>query len=163
MKSKTSIEKYRNKILARSNYSTAKPYDYVKDFIDEENLLYILYEVNCTEATLTSEGLDFLKEYYGLEYVAELIKKDIEEGVDFSWKLKDDIINWLNNRGRISLSAFLAEYNQLKDEEKSARLKFAICNDYTIEEVAKFLNLPQEEIGRYWSEKDGEDGDVYVR
>lgn len=143
---KSIIKKFKNKILARTCYKSAKPYDYVDDFIDKDNLLYILYETDCTETVLTEEGVSFLKEYYGLEHVAKLIQQDIAEGVDFKWQTTEELVNWINNRGRILLSSILDVYDNFNDHEKSASLKLAITSDYSLEEIGEYLNLDQKMI-----------------
>lgn len=146
---KSIIKKFKNKILAHTCYKAAKQYNYVDDFIDKDKLLYILYEIDCTETVLTKDGVNFLKEYYGLEHVAKLIQQDIAEGVDFQWQTNKnikDIVDWLNNRGRILLPSILDGYSNLSDSEKSASLNLAITSDYSLEEIEEYLNLDQKTI-----------------
>ena len=85
------IKKYSGKVLAYSNYGNPSPDFFTDDFVDLPKLRFILSEVNSSESTITSDGLDFLEEYYdGIEELAGLLEK--MGGVDGEYLTAERII-----------------------------------------------------------------------
>lgn len=75
-KKKELIEKYEGIALADKSYGPRNESKYfVKEFIDFDDLKYVLGEVNDHEADLTKEGFNFLEEYYGINNLAEELYK----------------------------------------------------------------------------------------
>lgn len=93
------IEKYICKILAKATFKTNKPYIYIEDLSNVENLKNFLYDMNIMEFYLTTDGLNFLSEYYGIDGVAKIILKEIEEGIDYKYRKIEDIIAWIKRKG----------------------------------------------------------------
>ena len=107
MKTKPDIvSEYQNKILAIESFGKNNKIYYDK-FIHEDDLLYHLYELNCHEISLTDDGLNFIREYYGLEEVVLMILNSIKSGVDYKYKTKDEIIKWLELKGGIKAESVI--------------------------------------------------------
>jgi len=96
MEKKEIIKKYKDKTLGRANGEDSL-YFYVEDFTDPEEAYLIFWQIWGHESDLTKEGFDFLKEYYGLEELAEFFSK--KGGFDET-KDKVSILNWLLLQGR---------------------------------------------------------------
>ena len=93
------IKKYTGKALGKTCYKIPNDNIYIDYLIKTDWLLHFLYDMDCGENVLTEDGLNFLKEYYGLNKVADMIIKDIKNGVDFKFEKKEDIIKWLERLG----------------------------------------------------------------
>lgn len=98
MKEKDSIiEKYQGKILAKPNYTNKYIYT-VKDFSNKEGLLHFFYEYDTHEADLRKHGYDFLKEYYGLEKIADIILEESKENDLLRGLTKAELIDYIKER-----------------------------------------------------------------
>ncbi|MBU1682638.1 hypothetical protein KJ742_01700 [Patescibacteria group bacterium] len=93
------IKKYKGKVLGEACYKIQNDKIYVDYLVKTDWLLHFLYDMDCGENVLTEDGLNFLKEYYGLNAIADMIIKDIEDGVDFKFQKKEDITDWLERLG----------------------------------------------------------------
>lgn len=91
---KYNIDKHKNDIFAIENYGKNKKI-FIKDVLDKDKLLEVLYEIDCQEMSLSKEGLDFLSEYYGLDVVSNMILEEIKKGVDFKYSREEQITAWL--------------------------------------------------------------------
>jgi len=94
----TTKEKYRPKILAIRLYHHKKHEFFVDDFINLEELDYLLSEVSCGESDLTPAGKAFINEYYGFTQLSSKIfdlkdSKLLRE--DASLKTSEDVEKWL--------------------------------------------------------------------
>jgi hypothetical protein len=68
--------------------------------LDESGLKHFLYNMyGPGDESITKEGLEFLKEYYGLDKIAEMILAEKEKGVDYHFENKEAIIDWLSKFG----------------------------------------------------------------
>jgi len=94
------ISKYSGKTLGETTYSIDYKF-YASELSKPDGLLGFLYEVNTHEAMLTEEGLNFLREYYGLNKVADFVIVEIRNGVDFKFSANDKsgIIAWIERLG----------------------------------------------------------------
>lgn len=101
MNERNIIVKFKDKVLAVEDFGKNKEF-FFEDFMVKDDLLHILYEMDCFEISLTDEGLDFLKQYYTLDKVADYVIEAIREGVDFKFSNKKDIISWLESKGQFS-------------------------------------------------------------
>jgi hypothetical protein len=74
-------KKYKDKKLFRTGY-TAKVETTVNNFLEPEDLLFALWEIENGESDLTEAGLKMLKETYGLDQLVDLFMNDqhTEEG-----------------------------------------------------------------------------------
>ena len=96
------IEKYKGKVLGETCYACKNDKIFADQFISRSGLLFFLHELDCRESVLTKDGLGFLREYYGLDAVADMVIEKIKDGVKyrFSENEKDEIIAWLENLGK---------------------------------------------------------------
>lgn len=92
------FDRYQHKPLAVQSHGDQKKI-YAGDFSNRDKLLTRLYELNCHELTLTDDGLNFIKEYYTLHKVADMIRDEVKKGVDFKYSSQQEIIEWLEARG----------------------------------------------------------------
>jgi hypothetical protein len=86
------VKKYQNSKLAKTVYDKNIFYE-VENFLDTNELLYILYEVWESDAYLTPKGISFLEEYYGFNKIVDLI---INDGGELASKDKDQLLHWLS-------------------------------------------------------------------
>jgi len=97
------INKYQDKILAIESFGSNRE-KHVDDFLNIDNLLYELYQLNCHELSLTDDGLEFLNEYYGLNKIVDILLDRIKEGVDYKYQKREDLLNWLKGKGDIIIN-----------------------------------------------------------
>ena len=89
------IQKYGNKPLVIRGYGTdVQRYDasYLYDF---SNLRYVLGEMHDHESDITSLGIEFLQETYGLEHLADILFKGDWYSAEF--KSAKEIQVWLES------------------------------------------------------------------
>lgn len=91
MTNKETIEKYNGKKLGKAAYKNGTIYG-VLELASIDDAYLILREIWNHEGYLTKDGFNFLKEYYGLEYMAQLLSD--MGGFDES-KDKQSILEWL--------------------------------------------------------------------
>jgi len=94
------IDNYKDKVLAIESFGQNNKIYYDK-FIQKDDLLHLLYELNCHEISLTDDGLSFIREYHGLEEVVNMVLTEIRNGVDYKYQSKDGIMEWLKLKGTI--------------------------------------------------------------
>jgi len=86
--------KYKDKPLIVPDYaSRKKEYYSVDDFKDFEWLMYYLGEVKSHEASMKKEGLEFFKEAFGLENLAQLLYDN--QWFKEEFKNSNEIVEWL--------------------------------------------------------------------
>ncbi len=94
MRKEEIIKKYRNIPIGKDNLNRDI---FADEIINEENLKDFIYNMyGSGDESLTEKGLEFLKEYYGLDKIADMILAEKEKGLDYHFKSKEDIIAWLN-------------------------------------------------------------------
>lgn len=86
-------------ILAVENFGDNKKV-LIKDVDDESKLLGLLYKLDTQEVSLTKNGLNYLTNHYGLDKIANMILKEIENGVDYKYTEKEQIKQWLINEAK---------------------------------------------------------------
>ena len=86
------LKKYNEKVLGHSFYKDGASYK-ASELSSLNEAYLIMWEVWNHEGALSKDGVDFLREYYGLENLAELFSK--KGGFDES-KKKESILEWLN-------------------------------------------------------------------
>jgi len=72
---------------------------YNNKYLLKDGLIHLMYEVRTDEIALTKQGLDFLKNAWGFENVANILF-DYENGQgDFkiSFNTREKLVEWLNN------------------------------------------------------------------
>lgn len=87
------MDNKKNNKLATDNFHGKDLFE--KDLQTKEDILFLLYDVDIGEYQLTHAGYLFLEKEHGIEKIAQWILEDIEKGVDFKWRTKEDIIKWL--------------------------------------------------------------------
>lgn len=87
------IEKYRNKILGRDNLNREIHINRLLNGQDLRHFLYNMY--GSGDESLTGDGLNFLKEYYGLDKIAAVIMEEKSAGIDYEFKHEREIYEWL--------------------------------------------------------------------
>jgi hypothetical protein len=93
MKKEEIIARYHNIPIGKTNLNKDI---FVNEIKDEEDLTAFLYNMyGPRDESLTHDGLLFLKDYYGLDKVAELILKEKRKGIDYHFENNEDIISWL--------------------------------------------------------------------
>ena len=92
------ITRYQDRVLAVESFGNNKKI-LLNRFKTNDQLMQRLYELNNHELTLTEEGLQFIKDYYTLDKAVELIIYEINKGVDFKYKNRGDIKNWIEAKG----------------------------------------------------------------
>lgn len=97
------IDKYNDKVLAVESFGENEKV-YVQKFLDEDNLIHYLYMLNTHELSLREDGLNFLKEFYTLDKVIDIIMDAIKDGIDFKYIDREDIRAWLERKGEIDPS-----------------------------------------------------------
>lgn len=61
-----------------------------------QKLKFTLYNIYSTQDELLNRnGLKFLEEYYGLDFVSNLILEEKKEGIDYEFENKSEVLNWL--------------------------------------------------------------------
>jgi hypothetical protein len=86
-------KKYEGKVLVIKNYTTPKSELYVDDLLKLDSIVHEIYEFQTSEATLTDDGLAFIKDFYGIENLAkELIHEDL------GFQEEREIIVWLKQK-----------------------------------------------------------------
>lgn len=83
-----------DKVFAKENHGNNVNI-FVREILENQKLLDILYRLDCQEVSLTRDGYDFLQTHYGLDVVSGMILQEIQKGVDFKYTSKEDIIAWL--------------------------------------------------------------------
>jgi hypothetical protein len=70
---------------------------YVDKFSSEDDLIHTMYEFLSREVDVYPTGIQFLKEYWGYENIADLIFKYEKDDGDFhqTYKTKRNLIEWL--------------------------------------------------------------------
>lgn len=88
---------YRGLILGVDNLS--RPLVFNKKFLDEGELIHLMYELNTGEVILTKNGLRFIKDYWGFEKVAKIIFKYENGEGDFvsNFSSEKELVEWLKN------------------------------------------------------------------
>ncbi|MDQ5952302.1 MAG: hypothetical protein QG626_429 [Patescibacteria group bacterium] len=70
---------------------------FIERIDNESELKFFLYSVyGPRDESLTRAGLDFIKEFYGLDKVANIILDEKKHGVDYHFTDKKEIIEWLH-------------------------------------------------------------------
>ena len=70
------VKKYNNTILG-FNSSIAYPKRYfVEEFLNKKQLVRFLSDLVDHETTITKSGFKFLEEYYGIDYIVDLLKRE---------------------------------------------------------------------------------------
>lgn len=88
------IDKFKDKILGWASYGNNTKY-YVNDFVDINKLSPIIAETYSSESRISSDGITFLKEYYGLGELSKQLEKN--GGVESDLMNSNSILNWLEN------------------------------------------------------------------
>ena len=87
-------EKYQGRPLVVPDYSSRKKEYYtIDDFKDFEWLMHYLGEVKNHEASITQEGVEFFKEAFGLENLAQLLYDN--QWFKEEFKNSNEIAEWL--------------------------------------------------------------------
>lgn len=60
--------------------------------------------LNTHELSLSEDGLNFLKEFYTLDKVINIIMNAIKDGIDFKYTEREDIRAWLERKGDVDPS-----------------------------------------------------------
>jgi hypothetical protein len=69
------LSRYRGKVLAHASYTTERGDYMLTDFRNWSSLIHILHEIFNHEASLTKEGLEFLRDYYGFDRLTKRISR----------------------------------------------------------------------------------------
>ncbi len=75
---------------------------YVKDFLDQEMLMYFICELVSHDTDLTKLGYQFLEEYYGLENLANTIDKEYPNFSN-SQDIGQTTLEWLKTKGEFAV------------------------------------------------------------
>jgi hypothetical protein len=86
------VDKYKQKILGYSGYLEHANF-YSDDLTDENKLHQLLTEAFTHEGDITSDGIKFLEDYYGFDYIAGFLTK--LGGLDAEYRTVEEIKNWL--------------------------------------------------------------------
>lgn len=85
---------------------------YEEDLKHPDGLYHFLGELYDSESDITEEGYKFLKEYYGLEKVADLLKKQNFGGDSVS---KSELIDWLGTLEPFQTVNFINSANERQE------------------------------------------------
>ncbi|HBH46049.1 MAG TPA: hypothetical protein DDX47_01635 [Candidatus Jacksonbacteria bacterium] len=69
------VKKYKGKLLGVEASGKGKDY-FVEDFLDEKQLLNFLVNLYDHETEFTKLGFKFLEEYYSIDYIVGLLKRE---------------------------------------------------------------------------------------
>ncbi len=86
------IKKYTEKVLGSTTWGSIRKF-YINDFIDINQLSHIIADTYSAESLINKDGMDFLKEYYGLSSLAKLLEDN--GGVEAELLTADSILRWL--------------------------------------------------------------------
>lgn len=87
------VKKYKDKIIGRTNLNKELYVDEISDENLLKNFLYDMYDSG--HKSLTKEGFEFLKEYYGLEEIAKLIFQEKDKGINYDFTSSNEVFTWL--------------------------------------------------------------------
>ncbi len=99
------VNKYKSKKVGITGSKIAGGHYLVEDFLDEDILLGFILDLVDHETDLTKDGFNFLKEYYGLENLAELIDTkypDFSSSPDVGQRTLD----WLKVKGEFAVDSW---------------------------------------------------------
>jgi hypothetical protein len=68
-------------------------------YLQEDWLIHLMYEVKTDEIALTSIGLEFLKDFWEFEKIANILFDYEQDNGDFhiSFGTEEKLVSWLNN------------------------------------------------------------------
>ena len=89
----------KNIIFAVENFGANKKI-YIKDINEISKLLNLLYKLDSQEISLTKDGLDYLINNYGLDAIVNMILEEINRGVDYKYREKNQIKQWLTSEAQ---------------------------------------------------------------
>lgn len=90
------IDKYAGRILAYTLYAQGPGAYYIKDFINIDYLKYpVLGEISDHESDITSDGYNFLQEYYGFSKLASILH--YMDWYSEEYNTAGDILTFLKN------------------------------------------------------------------
>lgn len=107
MDNKTESIRNKYKEMVLGYYHAGKNIDYfVEDFIDFEKLQSFIGVVESREADFTQQGLNFIKEYYGIENLARMLYEEnprfpghsVKENIEFLERWTPPV-DWVPMRG----------------------------------------------------------------
>lgn len=95
------INRYRDRtlgVVASGKWKNAS----FSEFCNENKLVEFLLDLANHETAFTYAGFEFLKEYYGLESVVDMISRRYPKfREDFG--INESIIEWLNTKGKFAV------------------------------------------------------------
>lgn len=98
------------KILGLALYQGAKKKEfYEEDLKNPDGLYHFLGELYDSESDITEDGIVFLKEYYGMEKVVDLLKEQDFGGVTVT---KTELVDWLNTIVPLETVNFISAANE---------------------------------------------------